>query len=125
MTTIAADHRNSPSCWPSIQRGAVMQAVGSIPGHFGDDHVRRCEQAARRSQGKRAGQAPLLPDDVRLRIADEHAAGKSLNAIALALNAEDVPTAKGAKWYASTISYVIRSVEVDQQLAILRSGVPA
>src|ERR1019366_4096408 len=81
--------------------------------------------AVRRAQGKRAGQAPLLPEALRLRIADEHAAGKSLNAIAVALNAEGVPTAKGGKWYASTISHVVNSVEVDKELASLRSGVPA
>jgi DNA invertase Pin-like site-specific DNA recombinase len=73
--------------------------------------------AVRRSQGKRAGQAPLLSDAVRLRIAGEHAEGKSLNAIAATLNAEGVPAAKGGKWYASTIRHVLRSVEVDEELA--------
>ena len=81
--------------------------------------------AVRRSQGKRAGQAPLLPDDVRLRIAREHAEGKSLNAIAVALNGEGVPTARGGKWHASTIRHVVHSVEVDNELAKIRSGVPA
>jgi hypothetical protein len=42
----------------------------------------------------------LLPYAVRLRIAGEHAGGKSLNALAVGLNAEGVPTAKGARWYA-------------------------
>jgi DNA invertase Pin-like site-specific DNA recombinase len=81
--------------------------------------------AVRRSQGKRAGQAPLLPESVRLRITDEHAEGKSLNAIAAALNEEGVPTAKGGKWYASTISHVVRSVRVDEELAKIRSSVLA
>ena len=81
--------------------------------------------AVRRSQGKRAGQAPLLSDDVRLRIAREHAEGKSLNAIAVALNGEGVPTARGGKWHASTIRHVVHSVEVDNELAKIRSGVPA
>jgi hypothetical protein len=48
-----------------------------------------------------------------------------MNALAVALNAQGVPTGKDGKGYASTISHVVRSVEVDQQLAILRSGVPA
>jgi DNA invertase Pin-like site-specific DNA recombinase len=77
--------------------------------------------AVRRSQGKRAGQTPLLPEVVRLRIASDHAAGKSLNAIAATLNEEGVPTAKGGKWYASTISHVVRSVDVDRVLAKIRS----
>ena len=73
---------------------------------------------------KRAGQAPLLPEAVRLRIADEHAEGKSLNAIAVALNEEGVPTAKGGRWYASTIRHVVHSVDVDGELAKVRSEVP-
>jgi len=80
--------------------------------------------AVRRSQGKRAGQAPLLPEEVRLRIAREHFEGKSLNSIAVALNAEGVPTAKGATWYASTVRHVVQSVTVDNELARVRSGDP-
>jgi DNA invertase Pin-like site-specific DNA recombinase len=81
--------------------------------------------AVRRSQGKRAGQAPLLPESVRLRIVSEHANGKSHNAIAAALNEEDVPTANGGKWYASTIRHVVHSVDVDTELAKIRSQVLA
>ena len=76
--------------------------------------------AVRRAQGKRAGQPPLLPDDVRLRITREHAEGKSLNSLATALNGEGVPTAKGGRWYASTVSHVIRSVGIDRELARTR-----
>ena len=81
--------------------------------------------AVRRSQGKRAGQAPLLPEAVRLRIAADRAAGRSLNAIAAALNHEGVPTAKGGVWHASTIRHVLQSIEVDADLAKVRSGSPA
>jgi DNA invertase Pin-like site-specific DNA recombinase len=81
--------------------------------------------AVRRSQGKRAGQQPLLPNEVRLRIATDHAAGVSLNAIAKHLNDEGVPTAKGGRWYASTVSHVVHSVEVDMELAKVQSGLPA
>jgi hypothetical protein len=79
----------------------------------------------RRSQGKRTGQAPLLPEAIRLRIATQRAAGRSLNEIATDLNGEGAPTAKGGHWYASTISHVLRSVEVDEDLAKVRSGLPS
>ena len=76
----------------------------------------------RHTQHKQSVQAPLLPETVRLRIAgDHHAEGKSLNAIAGALNAEGVPTAKGGKWFASTIRHVVHSVEVDNELAMIRT----
>lgn len=78
--------------------------------------------AVRRSQGKRTGQAPPLPEAVRLGIAREHAEGKSLNTVAATLNTEGVPTAKGGQWYASTIRHVVHSVEVDNELAKVRSG---
>ena len=78
--------------------------------------------AVRRSQGKRAGQPPLLPDAIRSRIAADHAAGRSLNGIATALNNEGVPTAKGGKWYASTVAHVVRSVEIDEELANALTG---
>lgn len=38
-----------------------------------------------------------------------HAAGHSLNAIARTLNDERVPTAKGGKWYASTVRAIVTS----------------
>lgn len=77
----------------------------------------RAAHAVRKAQGKRAGQPPVLPEDVRQRIAAERAAGTSLATIARRLNDEQVPTAKpGAKWYASTVSHVVRSVEIDREL---------
>lgn len=71
----------------------------------------------RREQGKRAGQAPLLPADVRRRIAKERDSGRTMRAIADDLNAEAVPTARGGRWYASTVAHVLRSIDLDSQLA--------
>jgi hypothetical protein len=48
-----------------------------------------------------------------------------VNAIASALNAEGVATAKGGKWYASTIKHVVHFVEVDNELAKVRSEASA
>jgi DNA invertase Pin-like site-specific DNA recombinase len=75
--------------------------------------------ALRKAQGKRAGQAPVIPEPIRQRIAAEHAAGRSLAAISQALNDEGVPTARAGKWYPATIAHVVRSVALDQQLAAL------
>lgn len=80
--------------------------------------------AVRRSQGKRAGQAPILSDEIRSRINGEHAVGRSLNAIARTLNEEGVPTAKGGVWHPATIKHVLQSIEVDENLAKVRSGLP-
>ena len=85
----------------------------------------RDAHAVRKAQGKRAGQAPILPQDVRERIYRDHQAGKSLSAIARDLNAEGVPTAKGGKWWPMTASQVVESVKLDAELAALAQGTPS
>ena len=75
--------------------------------------------AVRKAQGKRAGQAPILSTELRQRIASEHQAGKSLSAIARSLNSEGIPTAKGGTWWPATISQVVESVRLDNELAAL------
>lgn len=80
----------------------------------------RTVHAARRAQGERAGQAPLLPESIRQRIAHEHHEGRSLNAIARQLNAEGVATAMGGTWHASTVAHVVRSVALDEELERIR-----
>lgn len=80
--------------------------------------------AQRRRRGQRAGQRPELPNALRQRIAREIAAGTSLNALASKLNDEGVATARGGKWYASTIRHVVKSVSLDAELARLaKAGV--
>jgi DNA invertase Pin-like site-specific DNA recombinase len=79
--------------------------------------------AVRKAQGKRAGQAPILPDDIRQRIYGEHAAGKSFSAIARDLNTEGVPTAKSGRWWPYTISQVVDSVKLDAGLLALATQV--
>jgi hypothetical protein len=56
------------------------------------------------------GRPTVLAADVRQRIAADREAGKSLRAIADALNTEAVPTAHGgAQWHASTVRKVLTS----------------
>lgn len=73
--------------------------------------------AQRRAQGKRAGQPPVLPERVRRRIARARDGGRSLQAIADELNAKGVATARGGRWYPSTVAHVAKSVALDRELA--------
>ena len=43
------------------------------------------------------------------RIFDMHAQGGTLNGIARTLNRENVPTARGGKWYARTVKYILEN----------------
>ena len=100
--------------------GRLVVEVVSAAASFESRRIgerQRAAHAVRRSQGKRAGQAPILPASVRSRIAADRDAGKSLNAIATALSDEGVPTAKGGRWYASTVQHVLRSIEVNRNLS--------
>jgi len=55
------------------------------------------------------GPQALLPLEVRSRIAGDRRNGLSLRAIADALNAEGVATARGGRWHASTVKAVLDS----------------
>lgn len=72
-------------------------------------------QALKR-RGVRLGGPVQTPDEIRQRIADERDAGASLRTIADGLNADGIPTAQGgARWYASTVQAVLRSLELDAE----------
>lgn len=72
--------------------------------------------AALKAKGGRAGQKPLLPEPLRIGIAGRVTNGEKLSQIAVSLNMAGVPTAKGGKWYASTVAHVAKSVAVDYEL---------
>jgi len=69
---------------------------------------------ALKANGHKLGRPIELPQHIRRRIADEHANGHSLRTIARGLTNDGVPTARGGKWHASTISAVLDSVEVSR-----------
>jgi DNA invertase Pin-like site-specific DNA recombinase len=76
----------------------------------------RVGHAALKAKGGRAGQKPLLPETLRQQIAQRVASGEVLSKIADSLNATQTPTARGGKWYASTVAHVAKSVSIDNQL---------
>jgi len=64
--------------------------------------------ARKRAQGVRLGRPPTIAAYVIDRIRRERAAGKSLAAIADALNNDHVPTAQGGqRWYPATIRHTL------------------
>ena len=67
--------------------------------------------------GVDVGNRPELPESVRVRIAEAVAAGQSLRSIANDLNAENVVTARGGIWHASTVRHVAASVARQVALA--------
>jgi DNA invertase Pin-like site-specific DNA recombinase len=65
--------------------------------------------AVKKAQGVRLGRPRIIPEKVRSRIRRMHSHGRSLSAIAGALNAEAVPRAHGGRaWHASTVRAVLR-----------------
>jgi hypothetical protein len=106
----------------STAAGRLVVDVVSAAAQFESKRIGervRDAHAVRKAQGKRAGQAPILPQHIRTRIYQDHVAGKSLAQIARDLDAEGVPTAKGGKWHPYTVSQVIDSVKLDVELAAL------
>jgi DNA invertase Pin-like site-specific DNA recombinase len=63
--------------------------------------------AQKRADGVRLGAPPEIASSVATRIKDERAAGGTLREIAERLNRDGVPTARGGRWYASTLQRVL------------------
>ena len=70
----------------------------------------RAAMAEAKRRGVHCGRARVMPDEIRARILEAHAAGQSLNAIARSLNTDEIPTAHGgAKWHPATVRRVVLS----------------
>src|SRR4051812_7108869 len=68
--------------------------------------------AVKRSAGVPLGRPATMPGEVRLRIARERLAGRSLNQIADRLNGDGHATAQGGRrWYGSTVAKALTSGE--------------
>jgi DNA invertase Pin-like site-specific DNA recombinase len=71
--------------------------------------------AVKRAQGVRLGRPRLLSPEITERVWRMHRRGSSLRRIAARLDAEGVATAHGgARWHASTVSAVLRSVKAER-----------
>jgi hypothetical protein len=66
-------------------------------------------------------QGTSRPAAVRKRIARERDQGYTLQAIADGLTADGIPTARGGSWYSSTVTHVLRSLDVEADLQAKRA----
>jgi hypothetical protein len=79
--------------------------------------------AIKKAEGVRLGRPRTLTAEVIERIWRMHRRGATLRKIALRLNNEGVATAHGgARWYASTVSAVIRSVKAERASRLTRAA---
>jgi len=65
--------------------------------------------AVKRSEGVQLGRPRLLNADTRAQVLNMSKSGSSFNFIARNLNASGVLSATGGKWYASTVSAIIKA----------------
>lgn len=72
---------------------------------------------SRRLAGVLLGRPVELAADVRRRITALRLSGLSLPAVARLLTEEGVPTARGGRWYPSTVAAVLRSIDLDPSAA--------
>ncbi|MEP9380776.1 recombinase family protein [Nocardioides sp. KR10-350] len=100
----------------STPEGRMAATMIAAAGEY--ERAMTSKRVARQHEARRArgivwgvdeGPRPLLPDDVRRRIANERAAGRSLRAIADGLTADGVPTARGGRWQAATVKRILES----------------
>jgi len=75
-----------------------------------------------KARGVRLGRPVELDDRVRRRIGAERHQGRALRAIARDLNTEQVPTARGGTWHASTVRAVLDSLSLDEAAAVAAGG---
>ena len=64
--------------------------------------------AVLKSKGVKLGNPVEIPENVEARIVSERKAGFSLREIAQGLTLDEVPTARGGEWMASTVHRVVR-----------------
>ena len=90
-----------------LQGGRVLIPVDELERYLAE----RRRPVPPRPQRAPVGRPPAVPSDIAERIRMEHAGGRTLGQIARALDADQVPTAQGARrwWPSSVRAILIRS----------------
>ena len=90
----------------------VMASFAQFERRLISERTSAALEAAKR-RGQRLGRPILTPEPVRRRIAREKARGRTLQAIADRLNADQVATASGKPWGTSSVQKILLSVGRD------------
>jgi DNA invertase Pin-like site-specific DNA recombinase len=77
----------------------------------------RAALAARKAAGMRLGRPVTMPAETRAQVAELRERGLTLQQVADQLTADGVPTARGGRWYPSTVAGVLRSLKLDSEAA--------
>lgn len=78
--------------------------------------------AVRKAQGVRLGRPVLVRTELRARVAELRAEGRTLQAIADLLNAEGVTTPSGGTWFPASVARTLRSHRLDAEAAEIRAA---
>jgi hypothetical protein len=74
------------------------------------------------SCGEPLGRPSAITPEIRTRIAAERKAGRSLVAIAAALNRDGIPTGhRGRQWWPSSVRAALAALEADRERALRRA----
>jgi len=101
---------------------SVMGGVAELERALISDRT-RAALAVKRAQGVRLGMPSMIPAEVVARIVSARDGGTSLRAIAAALTADGVPTARGgSKWQLSTVQGVLNGQDAARLKAEMASA---
>ena len=98
----------------------ALAAVAQLERDLIAQRTRDALDVARRN-GQRLGRPVEIDQDIRRRIAREFHDGSSLSEIARTLTREGVPTARGGRWWPSTVQSVLRSLALDCEVETTRA----
>jgi DNA invertase Pin-like site-specific DNA recombinase len=79
----------------------------------------RAALAARKAAGVRLGRPVETPGETRQRVLALRESGLTLQQVADQLTSEGVRTARGGRWYPSTVAAVLRSLELDRHAELV------
>ena len=103
---IALDSPADPSTPAGEAMASVMMAFAQLERRLIGQRTREA-LAVKRAAGVRLGRPPSIDASIARRIRRERKSGRTLREIAQRLNADGVPTARGGRWYASTLQRVL------------------
>jgi DNA invertase Pin-like site-specific DNA recombinase len=103
---VALDCPADPSTPAGEAMVSVMAAFSQLERRLIGQRTREA-LAVKRAAGVRLGRPPAIDEAVEQRIRAERAGGATLREIAERLNRDGVPTARGGRWYASTLQRVL------------------